>query len=222
MKKWVVALVIGLALLALGSGAGVNDNTIRCGSEIMLPSDTCEETRGGDTVGTKTYDEMKADKEAGQRVFNSWGRWALLGGGGVLAVLGIFGIVSTRRKRAAAGPTTADLHLAQQNAAQQAGYPRQQPVSGQLNQFAPMRHGPTVGQPAGPSHGGYPQQPPNQPGHYPPGRQQQPHPGPGYVPGQAEPRRPGQPDGPYQQGATPPPPSPPHPYDFGPGAGNHE
>lgn len=102
MKKWVIALCVGLALLAFGSGVGVNDNTIKCGSETMYPGDVCEETRAGSTVDTKTYEEMKASKEAGQRIFNSWGRWALLGGGLVLVVGGIAGIMTTRRRRAKA------------------------------------------------------------------------------------------------------------------------
>jgi hypothetical protein len=199
MKKWIVSLVIGVALVLIGTGAGVNGDTIKCGSETMLPGDTCEESRGGSTVDTRTYAEMKADKEAGQRTFDSWGRWAFLGGGVALAVLGIGGIVATRRKRAAAGPTTADLHLARQHAAQQPGYP-QQPVSGQLNQFAPAPQGPAVGRPTG----GYPQH----------GVQH-----PGYRPGPAAPRGPGQPVAPYRQGATPP---PRQAYDFGPGSGNHE
>jgi len=102
MKKWVFALCVGLALLALGSGAGKDGDTIKCGSETMYPGSVCEETRAGNTVDTKTYAEMRESKEAGQRIFNSWGRWALLGGGSVLTIAGIFGIVTTRRRRAKA------------------------------------------------------------------------------------------------------------------------
>jgi hypothetical protein len=102
MKKWVFALCVGLALLAFGSGAGKDGDTIKCGSETMYPGSVCEETRAGSTVDTKTYEEMRESKEAGQRIFNSWGRWALLGGGSVLTIAGIFGIVATRRRRKAA------------------------------------------------------------------------------------------------------------------------
>ncbi len=135
MKKWIVCLVIGLGLLSLSSGVGINDNTIRCGSEIMGPGDVCEETRNGSVTDTETYEEMKESKEATQRTFNSWGRWALLGGGALLTVLGIWGIVKVKRAR-----------------------------------------------------------------------KNEPYLGPGYTPGQAEPRQPGQPVGQYMQGMTPLPP----------------
>jgi hypothetical protein len=101
MKKWVVCLVIGLGMLAFSTGVGINDNTIRCGSEIMGPGDVCEETRAGSVTDTETYEEMKAGKEARQRTFNSWGRWALLGGGLLLTGLGIWGIVKVKRQRKA-------------------------------------------------------------------------------------------------------------------------
>ncbi len=101
MKKWVVCLVIGLGMLAFSTGAGINDNTIRCGSEIMGPGDVCEETRAGSVTDTETYEEMKEGKEAAQRTFNSWGRWALLGGGLLLTGLGIWGIVKVKRQRKA-------------------------------------------------------------------------------------------------------------------------
>jgi hypothetical protein len=119
MKKWVIALVFGVMLVSFGAGGGRNDsNLIYCGSEIMSPGDVCEETSRGSTT-TKTYAEMKASDEAGKRIFNSWGRWALLGGGVVLMGAGIAGIVATRRRRRNAGPTTADLHLAQARQQQQ-------------------------------------------------------------------------------------------------------
>lgn len=102
MKKWVFALCVGVALLALGARTDVNDSTITCGSETMYPGDVCEETRAGSTVDTKTYEEMKASSEAGKRIFNSWGRWALLGGGALLTIAGIAGIVIIRRRRKAA------------------------------------------------------------------------------------------------------------------------
>lgn len=101
MKKWVFALVIGV-MMAIGAGADVSDDVIKCGSEIMGPGDVCEETRGGTTVETRTYDEMKESSEARARMFETWGRWALLGGGLVLAIAGLTGILATRRRRAAA------------------------------------------------------------------------------------------------------------------------
>jgi hypothetical protein len=99
MKKWIVCLVIGLGMLAFSTGTGINDDTIRCGSEVMSPGDVCEETRGGSVTDTETYEEMKESKEAGQRTFNSWGRWVLLGGGLLLTGLGIWGIVKVKRAR---------------------------------------------------------------------------------------------------------------------------
>jgi hypothetical protein len=103
MKKWVVCLVVGIGMLAFSTGVGVNDTQVKCGSEIMGPGDVCEETRGGATVDTETYEEMKADNERARRTFNTWGRWALLGGGVVLTAAGVLGIVAVRRRRAAQG-----------------------------------------------------------------------------------------------------------------------
>ncbi len=226
MKKWVVALVIGVALLLLSTGANVNDSTITCGSEIMGPGDTCEETRGGTTVDTKTYAEMKADDEAAKRTFESWGRWALLGGGAVLTVLGIWGIVVTRRKRAAAGPPQAGM----QPGMPPGGHP--QVPNGGLNQYAPQGpavtgppqpgyapHGPVQQQPgrapqgpSGPPPGGFPQGPPGPPsGGFP---RQGPPSGPHGYPRQ-------QPPAGYPPQAPAPRPQS-YPHDFGPGSGNPE
>jgi hypothetical protein len=112
MKKWIFFLVVGLALLTLSTGVNGNDKEVRCDGEIMSPGDVCE-TRSstGSVTRTETYDEMKADKEAASKTFHTWGRWALLGGGLVLAGLGAWGIVRERRRRKHAGPTTADMYL---------------------------------------------------------------------------------------------------------------
>lgn len=108
MKRWIVCLVVGLCLVALGAGVGVNEDEIKCGSETMQPGDVCEETMAaGTTVETKTYEQMMADTEAGQQTFGAWGRWVLFGAGVLLTVGGAVGIVAVRRQRAAQGSGTA-------------------------------------------------------------------------------------------------------------------
>jgi hypothetical protein len=134
MKKWVIAVLIGVALLALGSGAANNkDGLIRCGSEIMGPGDVCEESRRGSTVSERTYEEMKASQEAATRTFNSWGRWVLLGGGLFLTAVGIWGIV-TRRRRAASAEPTVPATAYQQAPQHQVPQVAQQPMAQQVAQ----------------------------------------------------------------------------------------
>jgi hypothetical protein len=134
MKKWVIAVLIGVALLALGSGAANNkDGLIRCGSEIMGPGDVCEESRRGSTVSERTYEEMKASQEAATRTFNSWGRWVLLGGGLFLTAVGIWGIV-TRRRRAASAEPTVPATAYQQAPQYQVPQVAQQPMAQQVAQ----------------------------------------------------------------------------------------
>jgi hypothetical protein len=149
MKKWVFALIVGIVMLSFGARTDVNSSTITCGGRTMSPGDVCEETRGGVTTDTRTYDEMKESQEAGARTFNSWGRWALLGAGAVFAIGGIIGIVLVRRRRAtaAAQPPAAQPQFAppQQlpNAPYQqyppAPYPQQMPQQ----QYPPQGWGPT-------------------------------------------------------------------------------
>jgi len=145
LRKWIVCVVIGVAMLSLSTGAGVNDGRIMCGGDEMYPGDVCEETRGGATVDTKTYEEMRTSNENGQRVFNSWGRWALLGGGLVLVVLGGVGIVRVRRQRAAGGQNAV---LAAAGA--QPPHTRYPPSAfPQGQQFAPPQGNPQYGPPHG-------------------------------------------------------------------------
>jgi hypothetical protein len=159
VKKWVIALVIGV-MMALGSAANVSENdTIKCGSATMGPGDVCEESRGGSTVETRTYDEMKESSEARARMFNSWGRWALLGAGLALAIAGLAGIRATRKRRAAtaagqpqavptqfAPPQQAPYpqvpHQQYPPAVQNTPYPQQQPYPPQ-QQYPPQGFGPT-------------------------------------------------------------------------------
>jgi hypothetical protein len=227
MRKWIICVVVGLALLGLGSGVGVNDGRVMCGSEEMSPGDVCEETRRGVSMGTRTYEEMKADAEAGQQTFDSWGRWALLGGGLALTVLGAFGIVRLRRERASGGAAQGSPQVAAP------GYPPAQPQSG----FPPAQ---PPGHPPAQAPPGYPpvpaQQRPGfpQPGHPPaqhqPGFPQQRNPSAQPAPGQHQPGFPQQGQtapGQHQQGQPPfpppnrqpgPPPNQP-PHEFGPGSG---
>jgi hypothetical protein len=153
MKKWVLALVLGVVLLSFGATIGRNGSSlIYCGSDVMSPGDVCEETGAG-SVKTRTYEEMKESAEAGKRFAESGGRVGLLAGGGVLTALGIAGIVVVRRRRKNAGPTAPDPHLAQYQ--QQGAHPPQpryppQPPHYQpqaqyppQTQYPPQNFGPT-------------------------------------------------------------------------------
>lgn len=192
MAKWIVCLVIGLGMLSLSSGAGINDNTIRCGSDIMGPGDVCEETRAGSVVDTQTYEEMKESKEAGQRIFNSWGRWALLGGGLILTVLGIWGIVKVKRQRKEPRPGEPNQSHPRQPshvspAQQQTNYappvnyaPQPLPTHAPPVNHAPPRQS-TYAPPPPATYG----PPPQQQGYYPPPQPQQP-----FGPGAQQPQQP--------------------------------
>jgi hypothetical protein len=98
VKKWVFALIFGLALLGWSAGAG-KESQITCGGEVMTYGYVCDDGSGD----VKTYSEMLADKEAAKKMFDTWGRWALLGGGLVVTGGAIAGIVArVRRNRRAA------------------------------------------------------------------------------------------------------------------------
>lgn len=232
MRKWIICVVVGVALLSLSTGAGGDDSgLLKCGSEVMSPGDVCEETRGGVTVDEKTYDEMKASQENGQKIFNSWGRWALLGGGIALVALGVFGIVRTRRQRSAA--QAAGVGVPPQGPPQPGQPPYGQ--SGQAPHGQPQPGQPPFAQAPQPFQQPHPMQPgPMQPGPMQPGPMQpgpmQPHamrPGPGQwgqQPGHPQPM-PVQQGGPHHgQPGTPPQgqpgwgPQPGYQQDFGPGS----
>jgi hypothetical protein len=139
MKKWIFFLVVGIALLSLSTGAAGEDG-VRCDGALMSPGDVCEYTnRSGDVTSRQTYDEVEADTKAAHQTFVTWGRWALLGGGLALSVLGIWGIVRERRRRKAQGPSTADLYLQQQQQqAVPAGPGYAQPAHTPPPQFPPQ------------------------------------------------------------------------------------
>jgi hypothetical protein len=115
VKKWVFALVIGLALIAL-SFKGKND-TITCGSKTMMPGYVCED--GGTT---RTYTEMVEAQRSADEAFQTWIRWVLLSVGGVLTVGGFAGVMKVRHTRRAA---SAQGTGASQGAMPQPPYPAQ-------------------------------------------------------------------------------------------------
>jgi hypothetical protein len=201
MKKWIFFLVVGISLLLFSTGAAGKDG-VRCDGELMSPGDICEYTdRTGDVTSRETYDEVKAGNEAAHRTFVMWGRWALLGGGLALTALGIWGIVRERRRRKAAGPTTADRHL-QQQAVVATGAPAPHAPAGAPTPHAPaQQHAPAQHAPA--------QHAPTQQQYAPPPQQfapRQQFPPPGYPP-----RPTGNPAPPRGK-----------PEDFGPGAGEED
>lgn len=127
MKKWIVCLVLGVLPL-LGSTGWLRaeddgkPDEITCGNDVMRPGDVCEETRRGVVVDTETYEEKVKAAESGASNWAATGRWVQLGIGLTLELLGVIGIVVTRRRRANRAPTTADLALGQ--------WPPQQPIPG--------------------------------------------------------------------------------------------
>lgn len=168
MKKWIFCLVVGIALLSLSTGVA-GDDGVRCDGQPMVPGDVCEyRTRGGDVTSSQTYDEVKENNEAVHHTFVTWGRWALLGGGVLLTGFGIWGIVRTRRRRKAQGPSTADVYF-QQQAAQSApagapAHPQAGPQYAPQQQFSPQGHPPRQ-----PQHPANPAPPPGDYGAFGPG-----------------------------------------------------
>ncbi|HEY7596321.1 MAG TPA: hypothetical protein VH969_24460 [Actinophytocola sp.] len=154
MKKWIFFLVVGLVMLFFSTGVAGRDHEVRCDGELMLPGDVCEYTnRSGDVTSRETYDEVKEGNERAHHTFVTWGRWALLGGGLALSALGIWGIVRHRRRRKAAGPSTADLYFQQQAARSgaPAPHPQAQPPFPPRQQFPhPGYPPPQQPRPAGP------------------------------------------------------------------------
>jgi hypothetical protein len=145
MKKWIVFLIAGIALLTFSTGAG-SDTAVRCDGELMSPGEVCETTtRTGDVQSRETYDEVKKGNEAAHHTFVTWGRWAMLGGGAALTLLSIWGIAARRRRAKNQGPTTADMYF-QQKAAQPQAAPQPQPQAAPQyqpqQQYSPQQYRP--------------------------------------------------------------------------------
>jgi len=152
MKKWIVCLIAGLALLMFSTGVA-SDTAVRCGGVLMSPGEVCEETTGsGDVTSRKTYDDVEKETQAAHRTFVTWGRWAMLGGGAVLTALAIWGIAVQRHRKRNQGPTTADLFFQQQAAQARGPYPAPQQHQPQQS-YSPQPYRPQQPFPA-------PQQPP--------------------------------------------------------------
>jgi hypothetical protein len=141
VKKWVIALVIGLGLIAFSFKG--KESTIECGGKTMQPGYVCE--RNG---STQTYTEMKEAQEDGQRAFEAYGRWVFLGLGALLTVGGTVGILLVRRSRNNAPLPQGMTPLPPQyNHPPQMSYPQQAPYPPQAQypqaQYPPQNFGPT-------------------------------------------------------------------------------
>lgn len=151
VKKWVIALVIGLGLIAFSFKG--KESTIDCGGKTMQPGYVCE--RNG---STQTYTEMKEAQEDGQRAFEAYGRWVFLGLGTLLTVGGTIGILLVRRSRnnAPLPQGMTPLPPAQYLDPPQVSYPQQAPYPPQAQypqqpqtqyppqaQYPPQNFGPT-------------------------------------------------------------------------------
>ena len=128
MKKWILCLVAGLALLILGISL-TGEPVLRCGGVPMSPGEVCRETTGsGEVVARKTYDEVEKEAAAAQRTRDAWGL-GTLASGAVLILLAGAGIVIRRRRRANQGPSPADLFFQRRAAAQAAPPPGEGPTT---------------------------------------------------------------------------------------------
>jgi hypothetical protein len=160
VKKWVFALVIGLALIAVSFKG--KTYTIECGTKTMTPGYVCED--GGTT---RTYTEMVEAKKSADQAFETWIRWVLLGVGGVLTIGGFAGVMKVRHaRRASSAPGTNAPHPQGIDAAQHmsqppypaqpqpmwnAPYPPQHPQQAPQPQYPqPMPHPPQNFGPTGP------------------------------------------------------------------------
>lgn len=79
----IIALIGGL-FLAIGLNYSSND-AVTCGSRVMHPGDSCQETRAGQTTATHSYDEMKKSNGTDATMQTVVGGVLLLGGVGIAA-----------------------------------------------------------------------------------------------------------------------------------------
>ncbi|MEU3627176.1 hypothetical protein BS329_10795 [Amycolatopsis coloradensis] len=175
MKRWVLVLVIGFGFLGVCLLWATEDSSaIKCDGRIMSYGDVCETTKGGRTVRTETYDQMKAGAEVRERAFKNHGGW--VGGVGVaLTGLGATMLIRGQRRASRAGVTAPRGGQPQWQARQrwqgqpQPEFPLWQGnppyVNQAVQQYPPPRPGPpaqAVQQPY-PPQGAWPQQhPPRQ------------------------------------------------------------
>ena len=101
-KNWVpIVMLVAIAGLLLGGlftyrASTYDPSVVKCGDEVMAQGDTCVAYGGDSDTGTGSYDEVKADQDASNRVNQIVGPIAL-GVGGLFLVIGIAGIVVRRR-----------------------------------------------------------------------------------------------------------------------------
>ncbi|WP_410648290.1 hypothetical protein [Amycolatopsis sp. cmx-4-54] len=186
MKRWVLVLVIGFGFLGVClMWASEDSSAVKCSGRLMSYGDVCETTKGGRTIRTETYDEMKAGAQTREKIFRDHGLW--VGGVGAgLTGLGATMLIRKRRSATRAGVTAPQGGYPQpqpqpqpqwQGQQQwqgqpQPGFPPQQgnprPYANQaVQQYPPRRPGPPAQavqqyQQPFPPQGGWPQQPPQQ------------------------------------------------------------
>ncbi|WET78791.1 hypothetical protein P3102_32890 [Amycolatopsis sp. QT-25] len=189
MKRWVLVLVIGFGFLGVCLlWAAEDSSAIECDGKLMSYGDVCETTKGGRTVRSETYAQLKAGAEIRERAFRNHGPW--VGGVGVaLTGLGATMLIRRQRRVSRAGVTAprsgqpqAQPHWQGQQWQGQQGQGQQWP--GQQGQGQPRWQGqPQSGFPPGqgnppyanqavqqyqqyqqpyPPQGAWPQQPPQQ------------------------------------------------------------
>ena len=86
--RGIILLFIAIACFATG-GYKLTSDAVMCGSEAMVPTDTCLETRRG-TTEEKTYDQMKSE--------GALTSYILLGVGGLFGIVGVVTLVRSRKK----------------------------------------------------------------------------------------------------------------------------
>ncbi|HET6289140.1 MAG TPA: hypothetical protein VFG15_20630 [Amycolatopsis sp.] len=105
MKRWVLVLVIGFGFLGVCLLWATEDSSaIKCDGKLMSYGDVCETTKGGRTVRSETYAQLKAGAEIRERAFRNHGLW--VGGVGVaLTGLGATMLIRRQRRVSRAGVT---------------------------------------------------------------------------------------------------------------------
>jgi hypothetical protein len=98
--RLVIGLVAGLGMLIFG-GLALMDSSVKCGSKVMQPGDTCTSTRKGVTT-QRTYDEQRSSNRRIGVIMTAAGPVVVLVCGAALV-----GAVRKRRSRALpAGPVS--------------------------------------------------------------------------------------------------------------------
>ena len=95
---WSVAIALGVLLVGGGLVSALTGHAgpveVTCGSQHMLPGETCEQTSGGH-ITVYSYEDMQRSAVAGAET----GPWVAVVAGGLLGLLGGFKLWRALRRR---------------------------------------------------------------------------------------------------------------------------